>query len=923
MIGFPLVVGTQHVDGSRVEAYAPLCHIEATLSRTEDQRSVALVRDDGPFELNVGALECLGVEREERDAIASSFAASEAVERALTDHQALLEVALELVRAHVDIGSPSLDPGALSPLTDTRGIQNVAVVFAPDRPIYSRALIEELEGMALVPEAELASGALGAILGRVDVPMEEVVPTPSPCVLPSSLTQDRALTASKDRLLSVVTGPPGTGKSQVVVNMVAAALQRGESVCFASKNNQAVEVVFERLAHASPSGHPLRVGARSLRERTAQIVRGALNAPSERHPADVSAKEQWLRLSHELQAVYSTLEERAALNAKLDEVDRRIERERAPLPVPSGASKIQTSWPELTDQLTAAMAAFSKPLGLFGRWKRHMTRLEDAHQAIDELDQLGPNVGEALGSSRWLVEVESKPRRSARPTSRVQSALRSLRASAGLVELRADRADLERQRDELPGDFELDDQLAALNEERVVVGRRLDADAWRRRLGDAPAQARRAAATYADLLNQGKPANQVRSQVSRMIEMFPVWGVTNLSTGTNFPLERGLFDLVIIDEASQCDVASALPLLYRAKRAVVIGDDRQLRHICSLNTARNASLARRWGVDDEDLASLSYRDRSLFGVASSRTGGRTMILDLHFRSHPSIIEFSNRRLYGGLLQVCTSRSRYLTGPALEWRDVAGRTERGPGGRSWLNRAEAAGVVDVLEELDRELGGSQLSFGVVTPYRAQAEVIRQAVTERLRDFEVVVDTAHRFQGDERDVMVLSTVLSGADSEDGRWNFVADPNLLNVAVTRARSRLIVVGDRHACEHSGSLVGDLARYVDGLRRPGFDSPIEMMLADALAVEGVEARTGEVVAGYRLDLAVERGGIRVDVECDGEPFHQDRASDRRRDGAIEAEGWLVKRFSARAIQHDPVGCARVVVDLLTPGGESARSQS
>ena len=64
--------------------------------------------------------------------------------------------------------------------------------------------------------------------------------------------------------------------------------------------------------------------------------------------------------------------------------------------------------------------------------------------------------------------------------------------------------------------------------------------------------------------------------------MFPIWAITNLTARTNFPLEFGLFDLLIIDEASQCDIPSAIPLIYRAKKVVIIGDPNQLRHVALL-----------------------------------------------------------------------------------------------------------------------------------------------------------------------------------------------------------------------------------------------------------------------------------------------------------------------------------------------------
>ena len=86
-------------------------------------------------------------------------------------------------------------------------------------------------------------------------------------------------------------------------------------------------------------------------------------------------------------------------------------------------------------------------------------------------------------------------------------------------------------------------------------------------------------------------------------EVLPVWCVTNLSVRGSLPFEAGLFDIVVIDEASQCDIASLVPLLYRARRAVIIGDPQQLRHISALRQDQNARLLEKHGLaEDQELS---------------------------------------------------------------------------------------------------------------------------------------------------------------------------------------------------------------------------------------------------------------------------------------------------------------------------------
>ncbi len=121
------------------------------------------------------------------------------------------------------------------------------------------------------------------------------------------------------------------------------------------------------------------------------------------------------------------------------------------------------------------------------------------------------------------------------------------------------------------------------------------------------------------------------------------------------------------------------------------------------------------------------------------------------------------------------------------------------------------MVRVVKELIPTIGEN--SLGVVAPYRAHVEAIR----DRLRGVglattELVVDTAHRFQGEERDIMLFSPTVS-MGMQDFRASFANNSNLVNVAVTRAREQLIVVGDRAACLKVGGVLGQLAQYAADL--------------------------------------------------------------------------------------------------------------
>src|SRR5690606_15372741 len=108
------------------------------------------------------------------------------------------------------------------------------------------------------------------------------------------------------------------------------------------------------------------------------------------------------------------------------------------------------------------------------------------------------------------------------------------------------------------------------------------------------------------------------------VQYLPAWAVTALSARGKIPFEAGMFDLVIFDEASQCDIASALPLLFRAKRAVVIGDPKQLNHVTTLSSKNDQMLMKRYGLLTEN-PEWSFSINSLFDLAQGKVQSEDIV----------------------------------------------------------------------------------------------------------------------------------------------------------------------------------------------------------------------------------------------------------------------------------------------------------
>ncbi len=361
---------------------------------------------------------------------------------------------------------------------------------------------------------------------------------------------------------------------------------------------------------------------------------------------------------------------------------------------------------------------------------------------------------------------------------------------------------------------------------------------------------------------------------------FPIWMVNLADVGRVVPLARELFDVAILDEATQCDIASCLPVLQRARRAVIVGDPRQLRHISFLARQRQERIADEAGIGRAAAALYDYRDKSILDAVSEVLPSQEQVtlLDEHFRSAPPIIEFSNREFYGGRLKVMQQRPTPAAADAVAYRRVDGRRDA-----AGVNREEAEALVaELLELLAREgerPAALRHTFGVLSPFRAQVdhltERLREAVSEaQLAAHDLRVGTPYAFQGEERDVMLLSLAVD-ADSHPTAFRFLCRPDVFNVAITRARSRQLVFGSVAGNEPRVDAL--LRRFLEHLATaasaPRQASPVANAdpfvseLREALEALGYRTWPTYPVAGFRVDLIVERDGDALGVDVVGYP--------------------------------------------------------
>lgn len=682
-------------------------------------------------------------------------------------------------------------------------------------------------------------------LDRGDGPVPAGDPVDDHLESPYPLTpvQREAVVRSRHHPVTLVSGAPGTGKSHAVAAIALDALARGERVLVAAKSQATVDALVELLERA-PGPDPVVFGSHERREALAtRLASGQLRPVGD---ATVSAARRRMdeavrRRDTLRQAMAGRLHAESLLAGAGDELDH------ARLVAPALFDTV-SDFAEVGALLDRASAGGS------GWWARRRRR--GARRVLEERARARPetplsDLSAALGVARaWRTAGD-------------------LVAEGGL--------ELGRQWERLAG---LDDEVRACVARWVAAESRSDERLNRRTLP--------AVAALATALRSGRAAR--RAQLRRLDDAtltraLPLWVGTLPDIDDLLPPLSCLFDLAVLDEASSVDQPLAAPALLRAKRAVIVGDPRQLRHVSFLPDDTIRTVVADHGLDHSPLlaARLDVRRNSIFDVAAG--AAPVLALDEHFRSDPHLVEFVSRRIYAGEVKVAT-RS-----PSTESRDCVhvvrldGRRDQ-----SKVLREEVGEVVRQLRRLRR---AGATSVGVITPFRAQADALEEAVLEAftaddLEALDLRVGTVHAFQGNERDV-VLASVGLGPDDGTASWRFVEDPHLFNVFVTRARRRLVLLVS--ADPPAGGLVADYLAQADA--PPGRPAPVEHVgewagaVAERLCSAGVPVTTAYPTGRHVLDLCLDDNRHDVAVECRVHP--EGAGSHIERHLALRNAGWTL----------------------------------
>lgn len=257
----------------------------------------------------------------------------------------------------------------------------------------------------------------------------------------------------------------------------------------------------------------------------------------------------------------------------------------------------------------------------------------------------------------------------------------------------------------------------------------------------------------------------IKPRSEEFLEEYPVVLSTTYSSKSCISKDM-VFDYVIMDEASQVDIKTGALALSCALNAVIVGDDKQLPNVIGREEALALNaIQSTYNVDDRYNAATHSFLQSCVEVFKDAP---VTLLREHYRCHPKIIEFCNGRFYDGELIIMTvdhSEDKVLQ---------VIRTVKGNHARGHFNQRE---IDVIMQEVMPEYAGKG-SVGIITPYRVQAEEINKTLGSD------IASTVHKYQGRECETIIMS-IVDNAPTE-----FSDDPNLLNVAISRAKKHLCIV-------------------------------------------------------------------------------------------------------------------------------------
>jgi len=921
MLGYPL--NCFAISGGKL-AYSPVLLFPVDFTFDLNRLSLTLRRDE--IDINQSWLE-FNMPRDEQQRILRQICFADGETSGLLNPELAVRFLGQKLGKKL---ASSLDPALLDFSAEPRPgkVLNQAALFVCSDLKFSKTLKRELRHIAGQPVEILDQTALAFVFRNPPKPYSTVASAVDS--LPLDFLEHRANKEQGDAIglalaspVSKITGPPGTGKSQVAANLIANLVFRQRPVLFASKNHKAIHAIHERCDQASPAPNLSFASFTTLPDGSsngADWTKMRIDDEAGRHQR-LKTERQISETPPCVREFFDSLEIFDEWREDMRQIDRAralrqdiaAKLESCEENLPPGASAPTV---EFRDQIAALVKRANAPepqrraflLRLLDFIMRRRVRAENAGA---ELRALLPEL-----AAQWKERANF-----------VAKASRLASDISDFLALSSEEARLRATVPTLPATAEklLADGIALRQRllKEVLLARRIVSVLGIANDPVLTESARNAALRFKRLealpflaaaTRNGK-ADDDRGAFACFLKVFPAWCATLLSLRKTSPCAPAAFDRVIIDEASQCEIPPLIPALFRAKGVCVIGDPEQFPPIITMRENRHYWLRfskhKLTGTDER----FDYRTGNAFDIIPCRP----LMLREHFRCVEGIAGYFNDTYYNGKLRVRTGEPNLVVSrafgfqPGITWHDV---------------EDSAQGEIDAACARLRDLkaNGYTGTIGVISPFRKTIEILQQALVDLcpMLDIQNDVNTVNGFQGGERDLIIFVLGLNSETERGQQWYAEAadHKHIYNVAVSRAKVCFIAIGDKKRALRSASRqLRDLAAREQRPRPTLSQSPGEETMFRALKDAGLAPVQQYPLAGRWLDLALV--DAKLDIEIDGEAWHLNRYGERKqediyRDLLVQSCGWRVIRFWHREVMADPAACAAKVKAALRVGTTS-----
>lgn len=604
--------------------------------------------------------------------------------------------------------------------------------------ISSEILLKALDGIDLLKSRSALSNYIDGINPALSVPKETLI-YPFGCNASQKLAVETILRNS----ISIIEGPPGTGKTQTILNIIANLIVQNKTVAIVSNTNSAVFNVREKL---EKYGYGMIVASLGNRNNKTSFFD---NIEEQTVNQDFKIpKEQLTKAMNEVRDLDSILMKGFQYRNKL------------------ATLKTELSDAELE----------------FNHLKTEQPLNQNIKSALDEKFYRKWNFRKALNFKKLLsaIDLENK-----------LSIINKLRfvLQYGLFDLKS----INRRSEELPvyvnhKFYEL--YIANIETEILDIENWLAANNEEANLKSFIETSKKVFngvlyEKYSRLDKVVFGGKDYHNQFDDFTKHYPVVLSSTLSLHTSIP-KGYLFDYLIIDESSQVDIIRSAVCFSCCRNVVVVGDSMQLTHIVD---KQSEAAADHFRVKYNISPAYDYVKHNILNSLKGlyQDNVKSVLLKEHYRCHPTIIGFCNKKYYNNKLVIMTGMDNH------PFKII--ETNIG-GGRGNYNQRQ-------IDETDfyirKNYSADYTNVGVLTPYRDQADMLKKQLPS-----EVESDTIHKFQGREKEVIIFNTVKNEIGT------FIDNPNLVNVAVSRAIKEFIVVKPASMNLPHGTNIGDLIRYI-----------------------------------------------------------------------------------------------------------------